>query len=321
MQYGDLISVVIPCFNRARSIERAVRGVLLQSYQNLELIVVDDASTDDSPAIVEAIDDSRLRLIRHETNQGAAAARNTGVAAAEGALIAFQDSDDNWLPEKLDVQMRQFCSLPEDYVAVFCTTIIYGRSVDENGRRRYGARRASCEPGSKISPRSGDMASAFLMTNFMGPQAVILKKTAHIAAGGFDRRLKNNNDWDFHIRLSQRGKIAFCDLPLTVAYDTPKSISKDFRAKGFSSIVIFGKVKRYAPDTSAVALHAMIVHRHLIFRGKSRSARRFLIKAMIISPQSLHLYPRFILSFAPKLYAILLRRRRSNFSRGRFISD
>jgi glycosyltransferase involved in cell wall biosynthesis len=315
MQYGDLVSVVIPCYNRARSIERAVRGVLFQSYLNLELIVVDDASTDESLAIIEAIDDPRLRLIRHETNQGAAAARNTGVAAARGALIAFQDSDDNWFPEKLDVQMRHFCGLPEEYVAVFCTKIIYGRSIDRKGRKTYGPRHASCVPGAGKPPVSGDMSQAFLWGNFMGPPTVLLKAAAFHAAGGYDLRLRNNNDWDFHLRLSRVGPIGFIDEPLMLVYDSADGISKNPVAKAFSTIVIFNKIRRHAPDAPALATHAVAVHRHLMFKGKPRSARRFLHKARAITPGAWRLYPRLALTYAPSLYQALLQGRRRDMVR------
>ncbi len=306
MQYGELISVVIPCFNRARSIERAVRGVLLQSYSNLELIVVDDASTDASSTIVQAIDDPRLRLVRHERNQGAAAARNTGVAAAKGDLIAFQDSDDNWFPEKLDVQMRHFCGLPNDYVAVFCTMMAYGRSIDKKGRKTYGPRHASCVPGPGRPPVSGNLAEAFLWGNFMTPPMVLLKATAFYTAGGYDQRLRNDEDWDFHLRLSRLGPISFIDEPLMVNYHSVDGISMNSVASGFSNIVVFNKIKRYAPDSRALATHAVTVHRHLMLRGKSQSARRFLHKALAISPWTWHLYPRLALTYVP-----LLRRKRN----------
>lgn len=315
MQYGDLISVVIPCFNRARSIERAVRGVLQQSYPNLELIVVDDASTDASTTIVEAIDDPRLRLIRHETNKGAAVARNTGVAAAKGALIAFQDSDDNWFPEKLDVQMHNFCGLPEDYVAVFCTKVVYGRSIDAAGRSVFGARRVACVPGPGKAPVSGDLSATFLKGNIMGPPTVLLKRSAFDEAGGFDRRLKNNNDWDFHIRLSRLGRIGFIDEPLMFVYDSPDGISHNPRSKAFSMTVIFGKIKKYSPDTPALAPHALDVHRHLALKGKMRSSRRFLLRAITITPFNWKLYPRLMMTLFPSLYRQLLARQRRRFAR------
>lgn len=313
MNYGDLISVIIPSYNRERSLERAVRGVLGQSYQNLELIIVDDCSTDSSCEIVEGIDDPRVRLIRHEKNQGAGAARDTGIHAAKSDLIAFQDSDDNWFPEKLDVQMRHFCDLSDDYVAVFHTKIIYGRSIDAKGNKSYGVRHASCVPGPGQPPKSGDMSQAFLWGNFMGPPTVMLKKAAYFDAGGFDPRVKNNDDWDFNLRLSQKGKISFIDEPLMLVYDSSDGISKNPLASAFSTIVIFSKIKRRFPQSQALAVHAVTIHRYLMMKGKPRSARRFVRKAMALKPKSPVNYLRLALTYFPGFYGPLLQRRREKY--------
>jgi glycosyltransferase involved in cell wall biosynthesis len=101
-----LVSIVIPAFNRASIIGAAVESCLVQSCPQIELLIVDDASEDDLSAALDAWrDDPRLRLLRHERNQGVSAARNTGVEAASGAYVAFLDSDDLWLPEKLERQL------------------------------------------------------------------------------------------------------------------------------------------------------------------------------------------------------------------------
>src|SRR5690348_15078750 len=99
------VSVIVPVFNRAATIGRAVASVVVQTMADWELIVVDDGSADDPAGALAALSDARLRLLRHERNRGAAAARNTGIAAARAPLIAFLDSDDEWLPEKLARQV------------------------------------------------------------------------------------------------------------------------------------------------------------------------------------------------------------------------
>ena len=99
------VSVILPVYNRSGSLADSMRSVLSQSYRDLELIVVDDASTEDLRPIVDSVNDPRVRYIRRERNGGASAARNTGLAAAQGRFIGFQDSDDLWLPNKLQLQM------------------------------------------------------------------------------------------------------------------------------------------------------------------------------------------------------------------------
>jgi glycosyltransferase involved in cell wall biosynthesis len=100
-----LISVVVTCFNRANTIERAIESICLQTYPNLEIIVVDDASTDASLAVIATLKDPRLTLIANPINKGVGGAKNVGIRAAKGDYIAFLDSDDEWLPEKLTKQL------------------------------------------------------------------------------------------------------------------------------------------------------------------------------------------------------------------------
>src|SRR5262245_51722410 len=102
------VTVVIPVFNRAQAVQRAVASVLAQTCQDFEIIVVDDGSTDSTPAVVAALSDPRLTLIRHERNRGGSAARNTGYRAGSAPFVAFLDSDDEWLPTKLERQLEVF---------------------------------------------------------------------------------------------------------------------------------------------------------------------------------------------------------------------
>jgi len=101
-----LISVVIPTYNRADLISRAVNSVQLQTYQNLEIIVVDDCSPEDIAGVIQDLNDDRITFLRHHSNQGGSAARNTGIKQAKGEYIAFLDSDDIWLPQKLELQLQ-----------------------------------------------------------------------------------------------------------------------------------------------------------------------------------------------------------------------
>ena len=108
MQHAQKVSVIIPTYNRADVLGRAISSVLAQTHQDFELIVVDDGSTDGSEQAVWAFDDKRIRYLRHDVNRGAEAALNTGLLAARGEYIAFLDSDDEWLPQKLHLQLDCF---------------------------------------------------------------------------------------------------------------------------------------------------------------------------------------------------------------------
>lgn len=116
------VSVVIPTYNRSKILPRAIDSVLKQTYENLELVVVDDASTDETDSVVTGYEDDRLKYIRHETNSGnGGIARNTGLEHTTGEYVGFLDDDDVWLPEKLEKQVAVFEeSDDEDLGLVYC---------------------------------------------------------------------------------------------------------------------------------------------------------------------------------------------------------
>jgi len=116
------VSVVIPTFNRAALVERAVHSVLTQTYSDIEVLIVDDGSTDNTGAVLRSLahEDSRIRYLHHERNQGAQPARNTGCLAANGEYIAFLDSDNEWLPDKLRLQMEVFKRGGDQLGVVYC---------------------------------------------------------------------------------------------------------------------------------------------------------------------------------------------------------
>jgi len=293
MRDGELISVVIPAYNRAGSIRRAISGALAQTYPNIEIVVVDDASADDTAARVAALGHPKVRLVRHATNRGAGAARNTGVAHARGGWIAFQDSDDDWLPEKLARQAAHMAGLPGDYVATFCTKIDYG--CDAAGRQ--GPRRACCIPDPDEAIESGDLHPRLLRGNVIGPQTTLISKAAFEAAGGFDPKLRNNNDWDFFIRLSRQGPIGFLDDPLVLVMYSDNSISRNQAFKAASFVRIFGKIRRKSSDPALLADLASQTASKLRNVGRPRSARRYLRKALSLQPTQPRLYAKYLYTY------------------------
>lgn len=293
MRDGELISVVIPAYNRARSIGRAISGVLAQTYPDIEIIVVDDASADDTAARIEALGHPKVRLVRHASNRGAGAARNTGVAEARGDWIAFQDSDDDWLPEKLARQAAHMASLPDHYVATFCTKIDYG--CDATGR--YGRRLVCCIPDPAETIESGDLHPRLLRGNIIGPQTTLISKAAFRAAGGFDARLRNNNDWDFFIRLSAQGKIGFLDDPLVLVMYSDNSISRNHAYKAASFVRIFGKIRRETDDPELLSDLASQTSSKLRAIGRGRSARLYLRKALALDSLQPRLYAKYLYTY------------------------
>lgn len=125
-----LVSVIIPTFNRAELVREAVLCVLEQSYRNLEIIVVDDASTDSTGEVIQAIDDARVNYVRLDRNSGPSGARNAGVRSATGNFVSFLDSDDNWDTRKTAVQLEALRRQPEPQHTVSYTRAVIVRSAD-----------------------------------------------------------------------------------------------------------------------------------------------------------------------------------------------
>jgi len=184
------VSVVIPVFNRSAAVGRAIDSVLRQTCQDFEIIVVDDASTDATPAAVEALADRRITLIRHERNRGGSAARNTGIRAGSAPYVAFLDSDDEWLPTKLERQLE-----------------VFERSGSLVGLVYTGAERVFPDGSvSRYIPhRQADIIRALLKWNAVGETSLgMARRSALDAVGGFDESLPSCQDWDLWLRICER---------------------------------------------------------------------------------------------------------------------
>jgi glycosyltransferase involved in cell wall biosynthesis len=194
------VSVVIPTFNRGWIIQEAVESVLAQDFDDFEVIVVDDGSTDDTLDILDAYKD-RIHLLRQD-NKGVSAARNKGISASSGRFIAFLDTDDLWLPGKLSIQMAFFESHP---TALICQT--------EEFWVRNGVR---VNPKHRHKKPSGMIFERSLHLCLVSPSAVMVKRSLLDVIGLFDERLKACEDYDMWLRVSCRYPVYLIDTPLIV---------------------------------------------------------------------------------------------------------
>ena len=193
-----LISVIIPTYNRGWILKEAIDSVFRQAFPDFELIVVDDGSTDNTKDILNAYDD-KLNVIR-QTNKGVSAARNRGIASASGRYVAFLDSDDLWLPEKLDRQIAFFNSNPD---ALICQTqeIWIRNGVRINPKKRH-------------QKFSGNIFEQSLMLCLVSPSAVMIKLSLFEKVGLFDEKLPACEDYDLWLRISCRYPVFLIDTPL-----------------------------------------------------------------------------------------------------------
>jgi len=209
-----MISVVIPTYNRQQTILRAVNSVLNQTYQDLEVIVVDDCSTDDTRAVVEAIADPRVRYVCLEKNSGACTARNRGITLSRGEYIAFQDSDDEWYADKLT---RQLAALEENEAdIVFCGfEKLYRNDIRWMHPQGLSAHFCSQEE--------------LLMTSLASTQT-FLGKAEVIRDVMFDASLPRMQDYDFIIRAAEKYRVYYLDQVLVTVYEQADSITAGKRS-------------------------------------------------------------------------------------------
>ena len=230
------ISVIIPAYNRAHSIGRALDSVFAQGFADLEVIVVDDGSTDGTPDLCEARSEPRLRTLRHGANRGAAAARNTGIGAALGVYCALLDSDDAWFPDKLERQLA-FLRGRGGHCQACCTGY---RILDGRGSRDY--RPAPVE------------RQRLLLGCDLSPGSTLLAERAVFAeVGPFDEALPRYEDWDWLLRYDRDHELAVLPDPLAVIHFSPQRSAAGIEssARGFlerygAELLTLGRLGRKA---------------------------------------------------------------------------
>jgi GT2 family glycosyltransferase len=296
---------VVPAFNRAGTIRAALESVLRQSWRDLELIVVDDGSTDGTPEAARALDDPRLRVIVTPRNMGAGAARNLGIAEARGPWVAFQDSDDEWLPAKLEKQMARLLAPGADWIAAYCGMLILdappGRGAGAAGARYFPKRDDELlrdDPIGRIlgwatpwrkrpppCPLEGDLTASLLRRSLISTQTLVARRDRLRAIGGFDPELRALIDWDCVLRLAPLGPIAFVDEPLVLQRFSPNSITADRTRKLPTQIRLVEKhAAALARHPKALAWHHYVIAGGHRMAGDLERARAALARARALDP-------------------------------------
>lgn len=209
------ISVIIPTYDEKSYLFDAIQSALDQTYSNLEVIVVDDASPINVDKIISEFSDNRLTHIKHEYNKGGSAARNTGIREANGQYIAFLDADDQWCRRKIEKQITRLEQVGDEFIGVHCERK-YSMSVT-NHLRDYLAEKVGTRNNSLPKEGGEELIKDILLMNFStGASTLLVKKSAIDKIGGFDPTFKRHQDWEFLIRLLQHGKLAYVNEPLVI---------------------------------------------------------------------------------------------------------
>lgn len=222
MQMEVPVSIILPTYNRATKVGNAIDSVLRQTYQEFELIIVDDGSTDDTESVIREYQDPRIRYYKLTENGGQSKARNYGIQKAIYDYIAFEDSDDLWRAEKLEKQMHFMLQADTSVGFVY-------HKLRYNMGEGYGV----VIPDEKIpcEKKSGDIYTQLLWDNLVGMPTVLAKRECFADIGGMDEKLKCLEDYDFALRIAKKYHAIFID---EVLLDT-----------GFSETGVSGNSEQY----------------------------------------------------------------------------
>lgn len=230
---GPFVSVIIPTFNRANLVKEAIESVLAQTFQDFEIIIIDDGSTDETKEVVSQIRSDKICYI-YQKNMGPAAARNAGIKIAKGKYIAFLDSDDLWLSKKLEKQVELFEKLPPDVGLVHCSVFL--KRGDNLVLARARAR------GNPLRDFLLNTGNAYLST-----PAILVKQECFSKTGLFDETLRVSEDKDFCIKIAQNYKVDYVNEPLVIVRQLGESLTRgsgDFH----SSKNVFSILDRFFND-------------------------------------------------------------------------
>lgn len=283
------VSVIIPTYNRGSLLSRSVRSVLYQTYTDFELIVVNDGSSDNTDQIMKIFQDSRIVYIKHSTNKGASAARNTGLKIAKGSFIAFQDSDDEWLPEKLEKQVQILENSPIDVGVVYC---------DLNRYNLKGEKRYFSSPN--IMPEDGIIFEEALddRVHNIGTQTLLVRRECFEKVGYFDEKLLRYIDWEMLIRLSRYYRFHHMKEPLVNYYVTKGNLTSKGVHTGIPAVRII--YEKYYDDIKKnrklLAKRFYWLGSYMLQTGQERDGRIFLWRAFATRPFNLRYFFALIIS-------------------------
>ena len=235
---SNLISVIVPTYNSARFLDEAVESAVGQTYKNLEVLIIDDGSTDGTEALVKKWQNKStgIHYIKHEKNKGLPAARNTGIRYAKGKYIALLDADDTWLPRKLDVQLHKLEELGVD--VLFSNWFIWQGekkqiAFDFKQERVFSKEKGLC---------------AYIRKNYGVPSTAFIKRSALEKVGLFDESLKSSEDYDLWLRFLLKGfKIGLLREPLAYYRLHSTQMSTNFYRMHATRLTIFKNIVRQHP--------------------------------------------------------------------------
>jgi glycosyltransferase involved in cell wall biosynthesis len=306
------VSVIIPTYNREHLIQKSINSVLNQTYKNIELIVVDDCSTDNTEAKVNEIKDERLIFLKSSERKGPSVARNSGIKKATGELIAFQDSDDVWKADKLEKQVEKLFNSSPEVAAVYCGMEFFDVKSDEKlgeDLREIDFRKAYDE-GLLYTPWT---------------QTVLIKKSVLDEVGYFDERLSAAEDTELAIRVSKKYRYAFVKGPLLRVGKNHNSLMGNAKNYYFAWDIIINKHEDFLNKKILFKLCKVLAN-YYILKKDSTNAKKYIRKCLKYSFDPKTLFTYLGLIFTPFLIQKIYNKKYKNgiphpVLQGQFLTD
>ena len=231
------VTTIIPAYNCERYIKEAIKSVLSQSYGDIELIVVDDNSTDKTGEIIRSFG-PRIKCIHNPTNGGPSIARNLGIKQASGEYIAFLDHDDIWMPDKIEKQIEIFNKKKD-------VALVYSNSYNIN---IMGLERGTFFD--TIKPHRGFVLERLLLDNFIPTSSVVIRKDIVDEIGLLNEHFLISQDYDLYLRIAEKHKIDFLNLPLFKRRVYQGSASSDKRRVMLEEAIFIVRSYRNRPSNN-----------------------------------------------------------------------
>ena len=279
------VSVILPTYNRAHTLKRAIDSVLAQDYPDLELIVVDDCSTDNTQEIVSSIKNNGLHYVRLPENKGVAAARNTGLGYATGEYIAFLDSDDEWFKEKIGLQVKTLEGLEPSAGLIYTNGYNFIRGnknlcVNDTGESRvvYGGRQRD----------NGIFPGRIMATP---PSSWILPRKIIDEIGWLEENMVPWDDCDYFVRIAVKYDIYFLNLPLVIWHEESNRLSLvNERLQKSKEVYLQRHLNLLKKDKEHLFRFYKTMAKDWQRLGNKKKSFEFLVRALEVKPFALSVY-------------------------------
>lgn len=279
MNNKPLVSIIMPAYNAEKTIKESIESVLTQTYQNWELLIVNDGSKDNTSSVVSSYDDVRIKLIE-QVNGGVANARNNGLQKAQGEYIAFLDSDDLWTIDKLEKQINYFQENIEVGL-VYTDRKCFFENVDKAFDCEY-----------KESIDIDDNYLRLLIYDYIATLTVMIKREVIVNVGLFDKELFGTEDWDLWIRIAKKYKIGHLKERLAYYREHDGGISKNFDRHSVEERKVIEKhVLNNSIEKKVINLSLWVWYKksliHSLKQLKIINALNFFVKMFLLRPFSI----------------------------------